>query len=166
MAAPNSRRNLDEAIKRLAEKQGDNPLRLRNVIANTVVAQMLPDGVVKGGSAIKLRLGDAGEADYYIADDVAASLETLGFSRPQPIPPMKLHYQTGQKFDIFRNRIGLRHTKEDQQNTQTAMLRFNKRLVSTMFDTKEIQTAIRSVETKRRSCKGTFPAGSITNHII
>ena len=58
MARPNSRRNLNEAIKRLAEKQGDNPFRLRDVMANTVVAQLLPNGVVNGGSAIKLRLRD------------------------------------------------------------------------------------------------------------
>lgn len=60
MTLPNSRRNLDEAIKRLAAEKGEVPLRVRDVLANTVVAQMLPDGVVKGGSAIKLRLGDAG----------------------------------------------------------------------------------------------------------
>lgn len=28
-------------------------------MANTIVAQMLPDGVLKGGSAIKMRFGDA-----------------------------------------------------------------------------------------------------------
>lgn len=60
MKVPNSRRNLDEAIKRLAASREDDPLRLRGVLANTIVAQMLPDGVVKGGSAIKLRLGDSG----------------------------------------------------------------------------------------------------------
>ncbi|WP_165046319.1 nucleotidyl transferase AbiEii/AbiGii toxin family protein [Adlercreutzia sp. ZJ138] len=60
MTPPNSRRNLDEAIKRLATERGEAPLRVRDVLANTVVAQMLPDGVIKGGSAIKLRLGDAG----------------------------------------------------------------------------------------------------------
>ena len=60
MVAPNSRRNLDEAIKRLAVKRGDLPLRIRDVLANTVVAQMLPDCAVKGGSGIKLRLGDTG----------------------------------------------------------------------------------------------------------
>lgn len=60
MAAPNSRRNLDEAIKRLAARHGDLPLRIRDVLANTVVAQMLPECAVKGGSGIKLRLGDVG----------------------------------------------------------------------------------------------------------
>lgn len=181
MKAPNSRRNLDEAIKRIAAKQNVAPLRLRDVLANTVVAQMLPSGVVKGGSAIKLRLGDAGtrfttdldiarsepiegfaenlqcaldagwegfagrvargraahpegvpphyvmqpfgiklaykgkpwctvqlevghneigdadEADFLLAEDVAAVFEMLGFPRPQPIPLMKLHHQIAQK---------------------------------------------------------------------
>ncbi|NGM16635.1 hypothetical protein GMI70_01195 [Eggerthellaceae bacterium zg-893] len=181
MTPPNSRRNLDEAIKRLAASQGEAPLRVRDVLANTVVAQMLPDGVIKGGSAIKLRLGDAGtrfttdldcarsasmdsflgslqrsldegwegfagrpargrparpkdvpphyvmqpvdvklsykgkpwctvklevghneigdadDADFCLADDVAAMFESLGFPRPRPIPLMKLHYQIAQK---------------------------------------------------------------------
>lgn len=181
MTPPNSRRNLDEAIKRLAAERGEAPLRVRDVLANTVVAQMLPDGVIKGGSAIKLRLGDEGtrfttdldfarsesmdlfltdlqgsldegwegftgrpvrgrpahpkdvplhyvmqpidvklsykgkswctvklevgyneigdadDADFCLADDVAAMFESLGFSKPHPIPLMKLHYQFAQK---------------------------------------------------------------------
>lgn len=55
---PNSRRNLDIAIDRMAVRRGD-PLRVRNAIAAAVVAQMIPDGVIKGGSALKLRYGDA-----------------------------------------------------------------------------------------------------------
>lgn len=54
---PNSRRNLDIAIERMAAERGD-PLRMRNAMAAAVVAQMIPDGVVKGGSALKLRYGD------------------------------------------------------------------------------------------------------------
>lgn len=56
---PNSRRNLDIAINRISIGRSD-PLRIRLVIANTVVGQMPPDGVVKGGSSLKLRYGDAG----------------------------------------------------------------------------------------------------------
>ncbi|NHM16149.1 hypothetical protein GMI69_05670 [Eggerthellaceae bacterium zg-887] len=37
MTPPNSRRNLDEAIKRLAASQGEAPLRVRDVLANTAV---------------------------------------------------------------------------------------------------------------------------------
>ena len=51
---PNSRRNLDSAIERLSVDKGD-PLRIRLVIANIVVGQMLPGGVIKGGSSLKLR---------------------------------------------------------------------------------------------------------------
>lgn len=54
---PNSKRNLDLAIDRLFGANG-NQLQTRALIANTVVGQLLPSGVVKGGSALKLRYGD------------------------------------------------------------------------------------------------------------
>ncbi|MCL2024409.1 MAG: nucleotidyl transferase AbiEii/AbiGii toxin family protein [Coriobacteriia bacterium] len=54
---PNSRRNLDIAIER-AFGTGDNFLRTRTLIANTIVGQMLPSGVVKGGSSLKFRWGN------------------------------------------------------------------------------------------------------------
>ena len=53
---PNSRRNLDLAIERLADDKGE-ALRLRRIFANTVVAQMMPAGAVKGGSAMRIRFG-------------------------------------------------------------------------------------------------------------
>lgn len=53
---PNSRRNLDVALERLVGKP--NLVAKRAIMANAIVAQMLPDGSVKGGSAIKMRLGD------------------------------------------------------------------------------------------------------------
>ena len=56
MKTPNSRRNLDEAIKRAF---GADYLQARTAMANAIVGQMLPEGVVKGGSALKLRFGDA-----------------------------------------------------------------------------------------------------------
>lgn len=55
---PKSRRLLDIAIERFAD-EGEDPLRVRRVLANAVVGLLLPDGVLKGGSAIKLRYGDA-----------------------------------------------------------------------------------------------------------
>lgn len=55
MSRPNSRRNLDTAIERIAD-EGD-ALRLRRLMANAVVAQMLPEGAVKGESALKFRFG-------------------------------------------------------------------------------------------------------------
>lgn len=56
---PNSRRNLDIAIERIAGR-GRDFVQARTLMADAVVAQMLPDGAVKGGSALKLRFGDAG----------------------------------------------------------------------------------------------------------
>lgn len=53
---PNSGRNLDIALERLVGKP--NLVAKRAIVANAIVAQMLPDGSVKGGSAIKMRLGD------------------------------------------------------------------------------------------------------------
>ena len=55
---PRSRRLLDIAIERFADG-GEDPLRIRRVMANAIVGQMLPNGVLKGGSALKLRFGDA-----------------------------------------------------------------------------------------------------------
>lgn len=53
---PNSRRNLDIALERLVGKAG--VVAKRSIVANAIVAQMLPSAAVKGGSAIKMRLGD------------------------------------------------------------------------------------------------------------
>lgn len=55
---PNSRRNLDIAIGRLAQGEMD-PQRLKLLMANAIVGQMLPSGVVKGGSSLKMRFGDS-----------------------------------------------------------------------------------------------------------
>lgn len=55
--APNSKTNLDRAIQRFAA----NPLRanaLRNLMANAIVAQLIGDGVVKGGTGLKFRYGE------------------------------------------------------------------------------------------------------------
>lgn len=57
MSMPNSRRNLDIAIERLA-KGSDEAVRIRRTMANAIVGQLLPDGAVKGGSSLKLRFGD------------------------------------------------------------------------------------------------------------
>lgn len=56
--APNSRANLDKAIQRFA----GNPLRaneIRNLMANAIVVQMIGEGVVKGGTGLKFRFGEA-----------------------------------------------------------------------------------------------------------
>ena len=54
--SPNSRRNLDLAIER-AFGDRENALRVRRTMANVIVGQMLPEGVIKGGSALKIRYG-------------------------------------------------------------------------------------------------------------
>lgn len=51
---------LNTRIRNIAEITGTNESRLRRVIANTIVAQVLPSGVVKGGTAMKFRIGEAG----------------------------------------------------------------------------------------------------------
>lgn len=69
---PISRRLLDIAIERLSDNQSDDPLRLRRMMGNTIVAQLLPDGVVKGGGSLKLRFGD--KATRYTRDLDAANV--------------------------------------------------------------------------------------------
>lgn len=53
---PNSRRNLDMAIQR-AYGVGNALTEARKLMANVVAGQFLPEGVVKGGSSIRLRYG-------------------------------------------------------------------------------------------------------------
>ena len=59
MKKPNSMRHLDDAIRRLSGNTPQGFMQARTVMANAIVASMLPDGVVKGGSALKMRFGDA-----------------------------------------------------------------------------------------------------------
>ena len=56
---PRNLRYLTGEVERLANERGIAMLRLRTLVANEVVAQMLPEGVVKGGTSIKFRYGDA-----------------------------------------------------------------------------------------------------------
>lgn len=56
---PNSMRHLDDAIRRACGGSAPEYMKMRTLMANAIVAQMLPDGVVKGGSALKMRFGDA-----------------------------------------------------------------------------------------------------------
>ncbi len=56
---PNSMRHLDDAIRRICGGSAELFVRTRTIMANALVASMLPDGVVKGGSALKMRFGDA-----------------------------------------------------------------------------------------------------------
>jgi len=78
---PNSRRNLDISIDRIFGADG-NQLQVRTLIANTIIGQLLPKGVVKGGSALKLRYGDkttrfTRDLDTARADELSVYLEQL-----------------------------------------------------------------------------------------
>lgn len=54
---PNSRRNLDIAIDGLCAHTGNEPGRIKRLMAAVIVGQMLPDGAAKGGNALKIRFG-------------------------------------------------------------------------------------------------------------
>ncbi len=65
-APPRTRKALEQLIRNLA---GDGPegldsqqaaARLERAVLNTAVSQMVPEGVVEGGTAMKLRIGEAG----------------------------------------------------------------------------------------------------------
>ena len=53
---PNSRVNLDKAIERVFGKY-EQSMEVRSIMANAIVAQLLPGAVVKGGTSLKLRYG-------------------------------------------------------------------------------------------------------------
>ena len=56
---PTNLRSLETRIGNLARSQARPVRRVQRAVANTVVGQMLPPGVVKGGTAMKLRVGEA-----------------------------------------------------------------------------------------------------------
>lgn len=73
MNRPNTCANLIKAINRIAGRERD-PLRLGRALANIIIAQMLPDGVVKGGSSLMFRYG--GDTTRYTRDmDTARVME-------------------------------------------------------------------------------------------
>ncbi len=55
-----NRQTLEARITSLSNETGRPVRRIQRAVANTVVGQMIPDGVVKGGTAMKLRIGEAG----------------------------------------------------------------------------------------------------------
>ena len=58
MKRPNSAANLIRAIKRYCGVNQDD-IRLARAMSDVIVGQMLPDGVVKGGSSLMFRYGGA-----------------------------------------------------------------------------------------------------------
>lgn len=58
--APPNARSLQDRIRNAAARRGTTEERIVVAVCNTVIGQMLPPGVIKGGTAMKLRLGEAG----------------------------------------------------------------------------------------------------------
>jgi Nucleotidyl transferase AbiEii toxin, Type IV TA system len=58
--APTNLASLQARIRNVAQAREQQPRRIQRAVASTVVGQMLPDGVVKGGTAMKIRVGEAG----------------------------------------------------------------------------------------------------------
>lgn len=57
---PSNLNHLQSLISKIASDHGREVKRVQRAVANTIVGQMLPPGVVKGGTAMKLRVGEAG----------------------------------------------------------------------------------------------------------
>lgn len=51
---------LSARIRNAAQNRNTTDVRLTAAICNTVISQMVPEGVVKGGTAMKLRIGESG----------------------------------------------------------------------------------------------------------
>lgn len=67
---PMTRVNLDKAIGRLARNDPRLTVDIRMSVANAIVGQFLPEGVVKGGTSLKFRYG-AKQARYTMDLDTA-----------------------------------------------------------------------------------------------
>ena len=71
---PSNLRSLETRIANLAKAE-DRPIRrLQRAVANTVIGQVLPPGVVKGGTAIKLRVGE-GRSRFTLDFDAARNVD-------------------------------------------------------------------------------------------
>jgi len=67
---PMTRVNLDKAIARLANNDPLLTVDIRMSLANAIVGQFLPEGVIKGGTSLKFRFGSTG-ARYTVDLDTA-----------------------------------------------------------------------------------------------
>lgn len=52
--------SLRQRMQNIAKRRGTTDERISVVVCNTVISQMLPPGVIKGGTAMKLRIGESG----------------------------------------------------------------------------------------------------------
>lgn len=78
MKKPNTRRNLDVAIEKIVGDR-DQAIQTKRYMANIILAQMLPECVIKGGSSIKIRLGNA-SSRYSLDLDTARSIKLEEFT--------------------------------------------------------------------------------------
>jgi hypothetical protein len=74
---PTNLRSLTARVENIARLQGRPVRRIQRAVANTVIGQMLPPGVVKGGTAMKLRVGEAGSRFTPDLDVARSELLTL-----------------------------------------------------------------------------------------
>jgi len=74
---PIHRASLEQRLRNICGSLGINELRTRTSLAHTVVTQMLPAGVVKGGAAIKLRVGDRASRLTTDLDAARAATHTI-----------------------------------------------------------------------------------------
>jgi hypothetical protein len=71
---PSNLRSLETRITNVAKEHGRPIRRVQRAVANTIIGQMLPPGVVKGGTAIKLRIGEA-RSRFTVDFDAARSAD-------------------------------------------------------------------------------------------
>ncbi len=57
--APTNLRSLTTRLDNLARQTARPIRRVQRTVANTVVGQMLPSGVMKGGAAMSVRVGES-----------------------------------------------------------------------------------------------------------
>ena len=57
--APTNLRSLTTRLDNIARQTARPIRRVQRTVANTVVGQMLPSGVMKGGAAMSVRVGEA-----------------------------------------------------------------------------------------------------------
>lgn len=74
MRKPNSARRLDDSLRKLCGGTTQSYVQARTIMANAIVASMLPDGVIKGGSALKMRYGNS-ETRFTTDLDTATAME-------------------------------------------------------------------------------------------
>lgn len=96
---PMTRVNLDKAIARMAGEDPRMIVGIRMSMANAIVGQFLPEGVVKGGTSLKFRFGSdharytldlqliLGSANVDLAETRAACERLFRYRKCQAWPP-------------------------------------------------------------------------------